>query len=43
MATLHAQTDEEQRARLLDVAGRCPVPTLMTTVDVTITTRAAAS
>lgn len=31
----------EQRTRLVDVLGRCPVHKLMTTVDVTITTKVA--
>jgi putative redox protein len=38
----HGPLTDEQRARLLDVVGRCPVHKLMTTVDVTITTKAAA-
>jgi putative redox protein len=34
---------DEQKARLLDVAGRCPVHKLMTSVDVQVTTLAKAS
>jgi len=37
--TFHGPLTEEQRARLLDVAGRCPVHKLMTTTEVTITTK----
>lgn len=37
--TFHGPLTEEQRARLLDVAGRCPVHKLMTTTEVTITTQ----
>ena len=32
---------DEQRARLLDVTGRCPVHKLMTTTEITIVTKAA--
>ncbi len=36
----HGPLTDEQRARLLDVIGRCPVHKLMTTTEVTITTKA---
>lgn len=39
MQFLGPQLTDEQRAKLLDVAGRCPVHKLMTSVEVTITTR----
>ena len=38
--TFHGHLSDEQRARLLDVAGRCPVHKLMTSVEVMITTKA---
>jgi putative redox protein len=37
--TFHGPLSDEQRARLLDVVGRCPVHKLMTTIEVAITTR----
>ena len=37
--TFHGPLTEEQRARLLDVASRCPVHKLMTTTEVVITTK----
>jgi putative redox protein len=37
--TFHGPLTDEQRARLLDAVGRCPVHKLMTTVEVAITTK----
>lgn len=37
--TFHGPLTDEQRNRLLEVAGKCPVHKLMTTVEVNITTR----
>lgn len=37
--TFHGPLSDEQRARLLDVASRCPVHKLMTTTEVVITTK----
>ena len=43
LLTLNGDLSEEQRAELLDIAGRCPIHKLMTQTDVQVSTELAAT